>query len=262
MNCKIVKDLLPLYHDEVLSEESRELVEEHLQTCTECKKILEDIHENVKSAGALDVEQQMQNGFKSLKKRLHRKTVEKIFASIICAVVILSALIYGAAFYEMPAPYSDIKQTITEKIKSASDFVINAAGHKSMAVVQYGDSLYVSFSDTFWTRHIAKPSSPAKISFMGYYTNSAAEPPEVPEPPEMPEVPEVPDIGASISIFDSEAPEPPETPDPPEPPESPNILALIGESKKIYYVESDLSQISNELAFLITVKDAVLLWEH
>ena len=33
MNCKIVQDLLPLYHDEVVSEESREIVDEHLETC-------------------------------------------------------------------------------------------------------------------------------------------------------------------------------------------------------------------------------------
>ena len=31
--CKVVEDLLPLYHDGVCSEESRILVEEHIQTC-------------------------------------------------------------------------------------------------------------------------------------------------------------------------------------------------------------------------------------
>ena len=36
--CKIIRDLLPLYCDGVCSEESRKLVEEHLQSCEACKK--------------------------------------------------------------------------------------------------------------------------------------------------------------------------------------------------------------------------------
>ena len=33
MNCKIIQDLLPLYCDRVCSEESAQLVEEHLADC-------------------------------------------------------------------------------------------------------------------------------------------------------------------------------------------------------------------------------------
>ena len=36
-NCDIVKDLLPLYADDVCSGESRKAVEEHLNSCPDCK---------------------------------------------------------------------------------------------------------------------------------------------------------------------------------------------------------------------------------
>jgi hypothetical protein len=36
MNCNIIKDLLPLYIDDCCSEETRELVKEHLDSCAEC----------------------------------------------------------------------------------------------------------------------------------------------------------------------------------------------------------------------------------
>ena len=36
--CKIVEDLLPAYIDALLSEESKKLVEEHLETCETCQK--------------------------------------------------------------------------------------------------------------------------------------------------------------------------------------------------------------------------------
>lgn len=35
-NCKIIEDLLPLYADEVCSDESKILVEEHLKECKAC----------------------------------------------------------------------------------------------------------------------------------------------------------------------------------------------------------------------------------
>lgn len=38
-NCEIVRDLLPLYQDEVCSEPSRKMVEEHLGECESCKII-------------------------------------------------------------------------------------------------------------------------------------------------------------------------------------------------------------------------------
>ena len=41
LNCKVIEDLLPLYLDEVCSEESRQLVEEHLADCEACRKLVE-----------------------------------------------------------------------------------------------------------------------------------------------------------------------------------------------------------------------------
>lgn len=40
MNCDIIRDLLPLYADDVCSEASREIVEQHLETCEGCREEL------------------------------------------------------------------------------------------------------------------------------------------------------------------------------------------------------------------------------
>lgn len=48
VSCKIVEDLLPLYHDNVCSQESIILVEEHLEHCSDCKTKLEILHEETK----------------------------------------------------------------------------------------------------------------------------------------------------------------------------------------------------------------------
>lgn len=39
MNCNIIKDLIPLYIDSCCSEESKTIVEEHIENCDDCKKL-------------------------------------------------------------------------------------------------------------------------------------------------------------------------------------------------------------------------------
>lgn len=42
-DCEVIKDLLPLYHDEICSENTKTIVEEHLQECESCRKLNEEI---------------------------------------------------------------------------------------------------------------------------------------------------------------------------------------------------------------------------
>ena len=41
MNCAVIRDLLPLYCDQVCSPESRQAVEEHLAGCPQCRACYE-----------------------------------------------------------------------------------------------------------------------------------------------------------------------------------------------------------------------------
>ena len=45
MHCDIVKDLLPLYVDDVCSEKSKIAIEEHLEECEECRSYFEILKE-------------------------------------------------------------------------------------------------------------------------------------------------------------------------------------------------------------------------
>ena len=42
-HCEVIRDLLPLYADDVCSERSREIIEEHLRECPECSALLEQL---------------------------------------------------------------------------------------------------------------------------------------------------------------------------------------------------------------------------
>ena len=43
MDCNIIRDLLPLYHDGACSEESCRAVEEHLKNCEDCRRVLAEM---------------------------------------------------------------------------------------------------------------------------------------------------------------------------------------------------------------------------
>ena len=45
-NCDMIKDLLPLYADDVCSDESRKTVEEHIKECADCRTELEKLRKS------------------------------------------------------------------------------------------------------------------------------------------------------------------------------------------------------------------------
>lgn len=58
LSCNVIQDLLPLYHDGVCSEESKDLVQAHIATCAQCKDYLHSLKEDaapdkVDAAGVL-----------------------------------------------------------------------------------------------------------------------------------------------------------------------------------------------------------------
>ena len=47
INCNVIGDLLPLYVDGAVSEDTKKLVEEHLAECADCKKAAEDMEKEL-----------------------------------------------------------------------------------------------------------------------------------------------------------------------------------------------------------------------
>lgn len=108
ISCNIIEDLMPLYHDEVCSEESKKLIEEHLKECNECRNYLKSLRsENFQEKININTEEVKITALKELKKRLFRKNVKVSIVSIfsVIAVFIIS---YPLIFkLELPIHYKD-----------------------------------------------------------------------------------------------------------------------------------------------------------
>lgn len=47
ISCQVIQDLLPLYHDDVCSPDTRKLVEGHIELCPDCRSVLEKMKDNL-----------------------------------------------------------------------------------------------------------------------------------------------------------------------------------------------------------------------
>ena len=97
--CEVIQDLLPLYIDNICSDESRHMVSEHLDSCNECKKLYQNMTDPVKqdlSESELDSEQ----AFKAIKRKLHKRSriMIGITVFVTAIIVLLSTYFIGSGF--------------------------------------------------------------------------------------------------------------------------------------------------------------------
>ena len=71
MKCSVIQDLMPSYVDEICSQDSRELVEEHLAECEQCKARLENIKNTQIVAG--DASKKQVDYLKKIRTTILRK---------------------------------------------------------------------------------------------------------------------------------------------------------------------------------------------
>ncbi len=96
MKCKIICDLLPLYIDDVCSDETKELVERHLEKCPACRSEYEKMKAELSlhEAEDLDEKELMKKGEEKMKEYVK----EKIYQKVILADTILNLLVTALGF--------------------------------------------------------------------------------------------------------------------------------------------------------------------
>lgn len=91
LSCNVIEDMLPMYHDKVCSEETAALVEEHIQDCAACSRILSDLR------GEIAIPVSKPDDIKPLKNI--QKKVKRTRMLWLIAVIVIIALIPVAFFF-------------------------------------------------------------------------------------------------------------------------------------------------------------------
>lgn len=113
--CEMIKDLLPLYIDNVCSEKTSEEIEAHFAECPECKALYESMKEDIVSAG---------NGISATSEE-ERRIIKKVNAKIddsnkkvkysciiICSILLILALLFLLPIRRIPK--NSINVSLTE----------------------------------------------------------------------------------------------------------------------------------------------------
>lgn len=79
ITCEVIRDLLPLYVDQMLSSDSLKLVEEHLEVCESCRKFLEELQKESNYPDMLhkdkEIEEDARAAFRGIRRTLLKKTI-------------------------------------------------------------------------------------------------------------------------------------------------------------------------------------------
>ncbi len=96
VSCEIIKDLLPLYKDEICSDESKQIIEEHLLECTDCKRSLEQMNIDI-SVKEKEKNLREADAIKNLSKKWNKKLMLEILKGIgigVLSVIIVIIFVY------------------------------------------------------------------------------------------------------------------------------------------------------------------------
>lgn len=104
-DCKIVEDLLPAYIDNILSDESKNFVEQHLLACEECKKAYSEMTSEIQKEEVQNTE-----NIKIIKKYKRKIKTLKIF--VILIILTLLAICCGTIIFR----YSIVKNALLKNI--------------------------------------------------------------------------------------------------------------------------------------------------
>ena len=83
LDCEVIKDLLPLYVEDLASPSTRKLVEEHLATCKECQKEEASLGTKMLMPQNTDIK-----AIQKIRAKLLRKKVSTICISVLAMMLI------------------------------------------------------------------------------------------------------------------------------------------------------------------------------
>ena len=154
INCNVIKDILPLYVDDLASEDTKALVESHLKKCDSC------MEEYRKMANVLQmpIECVTEPIEKLQKKWRSEKILTTIFTTVISLVVVL-LLSFCLFFYGVPAS--------EESIGLTTEFQINRYGYLNQEYVFHFTRLDNKNLNTFFKNIYEKNEQGEKV-LVGY----------------------------------------------------------------------------------------------
>lgn len=186
ISCEVIRDLLPLYVEGIASEDSQMLVEEHLESCSNCAKELEYMKKQLENVLHTDV---YVRSLKKVKKALFKKKLQTIIFTVMLTLTVAAVIIANLTAPNY-IPYSPDLLHITEKndgtvLVEFRDDVSGYNLYRSKAERDESEYEYdIVAWNSYWNRYIIKSGvqnvvlnpDGEKVSAVYYFNYFSAEP--------------------------------------------------------------------------------------
>ena len=171
-NCNIINDILPLYIDDVVSDDTKAFVETHLEGCEKCRANAEKMSKTVEIPTNTNIFDAEKNTLKNIKRKiLNKKVIVSVVSVLISISVLFGAFLFANLVY-FPIEYDPSTMTVVTK---NNDIYIEydkpyarSVGHSAEDVIIDGESkniLIISLEYDLWSKYIEPLYSQNEKSF-------------------------------------------------------------------------------------------------
>ncbi|MGE7835348.1 anti-sigma factor family protein [Viridibacillus arvi] len=151
MNCNIIKDLLPSYIDEICSEDTAKLVEDHVQHCEECKQTLKRLQQQTDYDQMIPEE--VKKAITPFKKINSKRRIQVITAIVMTSLMTFFITTVGYLVYQDVGVVHDF---FSPKVSTVVDVEDDSEEWQS---VNFNDKNYLIFDSVFWKKSIVNAGS-------------------------------------------------------------------------------------------------------
>ena len=146
LDCEIIKDLLPLYADNVCSDKSVKIVEEHLSDCSECSEELCKIREcPVVPEIDEDVKKAVKNAGKRIKKGKKKTIIETVALVLILVILFGTIGMYRFILYAAKkehSVYNNSTAVFNQNCESVTVDLVNKKDYENGSATLYVGEKY------------------------------------------------------------------------------------------------------------------------
>ena len=147
MNCNIIKDLLPSYIDEICSEDTAKVVEEHVEHCAECQRYIKMMKQPTHSIQMMSEEVKVA---REPFKRINKKRRIQVLVAI--AITFMMTIIGSFVVQEVGA----VNQVFFPKVHALINVTDDMQEWESL---KFNDQNYIIFDSIFWDKEIINDAS-------------------------------------------------------------------------------------------------------
>lgn len=115
-DCNIVRDLIPIVIDRVASDESRQIVEEHIANCKECQQQYDEMKAELPAVTRVEYEEE-QKKFMETVRAVRKTRLKRRIKAIALALILCAAAAFGGtlAYFYL---YTDYSVVVDNKLYS------------------------------------------------------------------------------------------------------------------------------------------------